>query len=142
MVNTGDIPLAEVKNRITDDTCSPVTYVSGDDDGNGLLTGELSIYEISTVAEVWVFECTRTVSVDTTNTVTVSGVPSDLRGNRLGPDVSARAVASVDVTGRLPSTGGDTGRILRIGALTIATGAALIALAWAARRRRAHAPHP
>ena len=35
--NTGDVPLADVAERITDDTCSPVTYVRGDQDDDELL---------------------------------------------------------------------------------------------------------
>ena len=36
--NTGDVPLADVESRIVDDKCSPVTYLSGDLDEDGLST--------------------------------------------------------------------------------------------------------
>jgi uncharacterized repeat protein (TIGR01451 family) len=137
--NTGNIPLADVANRIHDDTCAPVTFVSGDDDGNGLLTGEINEYEISTAAEVWIFECTTIVREDTTNTVTVSGVPSDLDGNRIGPDVAASATATVDVDeGVAPEAEGElpfTGSRLPLGVAValLCSGAALV---LAARRFR------
>ena len=65
--NTGDVPLADVAERITDDTCSPVTYVSGDTDGDGLLDTPDSIFEDS-LDETWVFTCTTDVDETTTNT--------------------------------------------------------------------------
>ena len=74
--NTGDVPLAGVKDAITDDTCSPVTYVSGDKDGDNLLDTPNSIFE-DALDETWVFTCTTTVDQDTTNTVIVSGTPTD-----------------------------------------------------------------
>ena len=74
--NTGDVPLAGVADRITDDTCSPVTYVSGDEDGDGLLDTPTSIFE-DALDETWIFTCTTTVDEDTTNVVTVTGTPTD-----------------------------------------------------------------
>jgi hypothetical protein len=80
--NTGDVPLAGVKEGITDDTCSPVAYVSGDKDGDNLLDTPHSIFE-DALDETWVFTCTTTVDHDTTNTVTVPGTPTDPDGNPL-----------------------------------------------------------
>jgi uncharacterized repeat protein (TIGR01451 family) len=146
--NTGNIPLADVENRIQDDTCAPVTFVSGDDDGNGLLTGEIHEYEISVAAEVWIFECTTTVTEGTTNTVTVSGVPSDLDGSRLGPDVAASATATVGVDegaapaeaeAELPFTGQTLP--LTVTVLLLCTGAALVLTARHIGRPR-FAPRP
>jgi len=74
--NTGDVPLADVKTRITDDKCSPVTYVSGDEDGDELLDTPNSIFEDS-ADEVWVFSCVTTIAMDTLNTVSVTGTPTD-----------------------------------------------------------------
>ncbi len=80
--NTGDVPLAGVKDAITDDTCSPITYVSGDKDGDNLLDTPNSIFE-DALDETWVFRCTTTVDKDTTNTVIVSGTPTDPSGKPL-----------------------------------------------------------
>ena len=80
--NTGDVPLSDVADRITDDTCGPVVYASGDDDGDGLLDTPTSIFEDS-ADETWVFTCTTTVSQTTTNTVEVIGTPVDPGGVEL-----------------------------------------------------------
>jgi uncharacterized repeat protein (TIGR01451 family) len=99
VTNDGDVPLAAVAERITDDTCSPVTYVSGDVDGDGLLDTPNSIFE-DAAAEVWTFRCTTTVSQTTENVVTVIGTPSDPGGVALcGPDAPVgRIVLPCDVT--------------------------------------------
>ena len=84
--NTGDVPLGDVADRITDDTCSPVTYVSGDLDEDGLLDSPISIFE-DALDETWVFTCTAFVDQDTVNTVLVDGTPVDPDGTPLcGPD--------------------------------------------------------
>jgi uncharacterized repeat protein (TIGR01451 family) len=80
--NTGDVPLAEVDSRIVDDKCSPVTYVSGDLDEDGLLDSPDSIFEDSG-DEVWIFTCTTRITTDTTNVVTVTGTPTDPDGSFL-----------------------------------------------------------
>ena len=104
--NTGDVPLADVASRITDDTCSPVTFVSGDIDGDGLLDSPNSIFE-DNLDEVWIFTCTVDLSATTTNTVVVTGTPTNSAGDPLcGPqtpntepcDVTDEAVATVVVT--------------------------------------------
>jgi uncharacterized repeat protein (TIGR01451 family) len=104
--NTGDVPLADVASRITDDTCSPVTFVSGDLDADGLLDSPTSIFEDS-LEEVWIFTCTVDISATTTNTVVVTGTPTNSTGEALcGPgtpntepcDVTDEAVATVVVT--------------------------------------------
>ncbi|MEM7530773.1 MAG: SdrD B-like domain-containing protein [Chloroflexota bacterium] len=61
VVNTGDTPLDNV--QLTDDTCSPVTFVSGDTDNDGELD----------LDETWVYTCTTPINEDTTNTATVTG---------------------------------------------------------------------
>ena len=109
--NTGDVPLSRVAERITDNTCSPVTYVSGDQDADGLLDTPNSIFE-DALDEVWTFTCTTTISQTTTNTVVVPGTPTDPGGDPLctfgpagesilqvpGPcDVTDEATATVTV---------------------------------------------
>jgi len=118
VANTGDVPLADVSERITDDTCSPVKYVSGDTDRDGLLDTSKSIFE-DRADELWTFTCTTTVSRDTVNTVKVTGSPSGPEGQPLcGPDAEPFLVqtscdvgdqdrAKVVVTGTGgPGTGG------------------------------------
>ena len=78
--NTGDVPLANVEERITDDTCSPVTYVSGDTDGDGLLDTPDSIFEDAPTRPGFHMHDARQT---TTNTVVVEGSPVDPEGNPL-----------------------------------------------------------
>lgn len=98
--NTGDVPLADVADRISDDTCSPVSYVSGDTDDDGLLDTPTSIFEDS-LDETWNFTCTTRVDETTTNVVTVTGTPTDPDGTDLcaaQDGVQAAAIAPCDVT--------------------------------------------
>ena len=89
--NTGDVPLAGVADSITDDTCSPVTYVRGDHDDDGLLDTPNSIFE-DRLDETWVFTCTTDVDEDTTNTVVVAGRrrPGRRAAVRRGADAGTR----------------------------------------------------
>jgi hypothetical protein len=91
--NTGDVPLADVAERITDDTCSPVRYVRGDQDKDGLLDSPRSLFEDS-LDETWVFTCTTVVHQNTTNTVVVSGVASDTDGQPLCDDTNGSSGAA------------------------------------------------
>jgi LPXTG-motif cell wall-anchored protein len=100
--NTGDVPLAGVAERITDDTCSPVSYVSGDQDEDGLLDTPTSIFE-DALDETWTFTCTVTLSETTTNTVVVTGTPTDpggvaLCGGEEGEGGAAQVPEPCDVT--------------------------------------------
>lgn len=104
--NTGDVPLSGVADRITDDTCSPVVYVSGDEDGDGLLDTPNSIFEDS-LDETWIFTCTTAVNTTTTNVVTVTGTPTDPAGQALcGPTDLPRSQIGepCDVTGQDTAT--------------------------------------
>jgi hypothetical protein len=104
--NTGDVPLAGVADRIADDTCSPVTYVSGDDDADGLLDTPNSIFE-DVADETWIFTCTTDVTQTTTHTVVVTGTPTDGGGEPLcGPTTTLRAqvAAPCDTTGQATAT--------------------------------------
>ncbi len=160
VTNTGDVPLANVSSMITDDTCSPVRYVRGDVDEDGLLDTPTSIFE-DQADETWIFQCRTTVDEDTTNVVVVSGTPTDSDGNPLCVADAARQIAPCDPTDRArahvevaaapPGTGpeegglgpggdlGDTGappwlyRLLMLGLLLIAAGSGLIASSRAPR---------
>ena len=48
---------------VSDDSCAPVTYVSGDENADGRLQA----------SEVWTFSCTATVTATTTGVATASG---------------------------------------------------------------------
>ena len=105
--NTGDVPLSNVADRIVDDTCSPVTYVSGDTDGDGLLDTPDSIFE-DHLDETWLFTCTTSIDQTTTNTAVVEGTPTDPDGQPLCESTSgdngaanvtvAQALSTCDAT--------------------------------------------
>jgi uncharacterized repeat protein (TIGR01451 family) len=78
VTNLGTMFLTGV--TVTDNTCSPVSYVSGDN-GDGILQP----------GETWKYTCTATVNVTTTNTGTATG----WFGNNT---TSAQAQATVTVT--------------------------------------------
>ncbi|HEY4633410.1 MAG TPA: hypothetical protein VIH00_05780 [Candidatus Limnocylindrales bacterium] len=59
--NVGDTALSDV--TVEDDTCSPVDYVSGDDNTNDLLD----------LDEIWIFTCTMLITEDTTNVAIAHG---------------------------------------------------------------------
>jgi len=90
--NTGNMALANI--RVTDDKCAPLTYVSGDDNADGLLT---SAAIGDAPEETWIYTCTTSLQATTTNTVTALGSPWS-GGQVVGPDVSAQAQATVQVT--------------------------------------------
>lgn len=113
VTNTGDVPLADVVDRISDDRCSPLLFVGGDDDGDGLLDTPNSIFEDS-ADETWTFTCTATIVTTTTNIVVVTGTPTDDAGTPLcgdlqsgarvagDCDLNASATATVEVNTILP----------------------------------------
>jgi peptidoglycan hydrolase-like protein with peptidoglycan-binding domain len=68
---------------VTDDKCSPLTYVSGDLNGNGKLDPH----------EIWTYACTTTLSQTTTNTSIATGYSDDVHHQ---PTV-ATAIATVVV---------------------------------------------
>lgn len=77
-----------------------MTYVSGDEDGDGLLDSPVSIFEDS-LDETWVFSCVTQVDTTTTNTVVVTGTPVDPEGSLLcgsEDDLADRVAEPCDVT--------------------------------------------
>jgi hypothetical protein len=97
VTNTGDVALTNVAAAIGDNTCSPVTYVSGDIDNDGLLDTPNSIFEDS-AEETWIFTCAASVTQTTTNVVDVSGTPVDAGGTDLCASESPRIASGCDVT--------------------------------------------
>ena len=61
VTNTGDTTLDDV--TVTDDKCAPVTYQSGDTNGDGKLQ----------TTETWTYTCSQPITVATTNVATVDG---------------------------------------------------------------------
>lgn len=89
ITNSGDDPLSDIV--LTDDTCGPLKYLSGDE-------GETGVME---VGQSWVFECTTSLDANTLNTASVTAKDSG------GGTVAAMAVAFVEVIERsvTPPTG-------------------------------------
>lgn len=87
VTNPGTVPLSNI--RLTDDKCGPVTYVSGDTNGNSLLDP----------TETWLYTCQTRLTQTTTNTVTAAGDANGLTARAL-------AIATVVVASpKLPNTG-------------------------------------
>jgi type VI secretion system secreted protein VgrG len=66
VLNVGTVPMSNV--TVSDNKCSPVSYVSGDTNGDSKLD----------MTETWKYRCTTTLSQTTTNTVTATGQNSGL----------------------------------------------------------------
>ena len=81
------LPLTNI--TLTDDKCSPVTYVSGDTNNNKELDP----------GETWNYTCTTTLSTTTTNTATVTGYSEDT----YHPAVAAIATAISTVVVGIPA---------------------------------------
>lgn len=62
VTNPGVVAMSNI--TVTDDTCSPVSYISGDTDADNRLD----------TTETWSYGCTMTLSTTTTNTVTATGL--------------------------------------------------------------------
>jgi uncharacterized repeat protein (TIGR01451 family) len=87
VTNPGIVPLSNV--RINDDRCAPVTLISGDTNGNGMLDTN----------EAWIYTCRVNLAKTTTNTVIVEGSANGLTARDF-------AIATVVVAiPRLPNTG-------------------------------------
>jgi uncharacterized repeat protein (TIGR01451 family) len=67
VTNVGNVALSNVS--VSDDKCSPVTYVSGDSDHDSKLD----------LSETWTFTCTATLTKTTTNVATATGWHGDTK---------------------------------------------------------------
>jgi len=67
VTNVGNVALTNVS--VSDDKCSPVTYVSGDSDHDSKLD----------LGETWTFTCTATLTKTTTNVATATGWHGDTK---------------------------------------------------------------
>ena len=99
--NPGTVSLSQVS--VNDNKCGPVTLVSGDANGDGLLQ----------TTETWTYSCSQNITVTTTNTATATGFANGLTVT----DVSVANVAvspklippPVVPAPKLPNTGFDPG---------------------------------
>jgi uncharacterized repeat protein (TIGR01451 family) len=152
VTNTGNVPLANVASSITDDTCSPVTYVSGDVDNDGRLDTDQDVFESGT-KEVWTFTCSQTITADTINTVVVGGTPVNPNDNvplctPAQCPVASSDVAKVVVTAPEPApsvlptkeglspTGAQGLDLGWVGLVLVGLGAALVLIGRRPRRNR------
>ena len=81
LVTNASIDALLTNITVSDDKCSPATYVSGDNDGDTFLQ----------IGETWTYTCTTTLTATTTNTVTATGAWR-------GQTVTDEAQATVTVT--------------------------------------------
>lgn len=94
VTNPGTVPLSNV--RVTDNLCSPVSFVSGDTNGDSKLNP----------SESWIYTCRTNLTKTTINTATAAGDANGLtaRDFALATVVVAAAVPALPNTGAAPET--------------------------------------
>lgn len=119
VTNPGTVPLSNV--FLTDDKCSPVTFVSGDINDDNLLDP----------SETWTYTCTANLTATTTNTVTATGTGNGItvRDIALATVVVASAVPSLPNTGFTPTE-------MNLGLAVLAAGVSLSSLFFIMRRKQ------
>ncbi len=92
VTNPGSVALSNV--QISDNMCGPVSYVSGDTNGDSKLD----------ISETWTYSCRTNLTQTTTNTAIVSGEANGLiaRDFALATVVVAAAVPALPNTGAAP----------------------------------------
>jgi hypothetical protein len=102
-----EIALSDIK--VTDDKCSPVKYVTGDDNGDGILES----------TETWRYTCTTNVSKTTQSIATATGMANDITATHkaydtviVGSNTTPPLVSIVNITKvayplSLPAEGGE-----------------------------------
>ena len=91
ITNPGTIPLSGV--GLTDDKCSPVSYVSGDTNGNSMLD----------ITETWTFTCSARLTQTTTNTATATGQANGITVRDLAIATVVVAAPGLPHAGLVPS---------------------------------------
>jgi len=79
LTNPGDVAISSV--AVVDDKCSPLTFIGGDTNGNSSIEP----------GETWTYRCVTTLTADTTNTATATGL------DPLGNTLTVSDTATVDV---------------------------------------------
>lgn len=90
ITNPGTVALSNV--RITDDKCSPMNYLGGDTNGNGMLES----------TETWAINCQVNLIRNTTNTVSVQGSANGLTARDIAVATVLVFVPSLAATGFPP----------------------------------------
>jgi uncharacterized repeat protein (TIGR01451 family) len=81
--NTGNVPLHDV--HVTDDTCTPVTFVGGNSNNNALLDP----------GEIWVYTCAYAVTAESPDPI--HNVATVAASDDFGAPITDQAEATVDV---------------------------------------------
>ncbi len=89
VTNPGAVALSNV--QVTDDKCSPVTFVGGDVNNNSLLDTN----------ETWTYTCQTNITATTLNTAVATGVANGM----IARDVATAIVTVAGPVPALPSTG-------------------------------------
>jgi uncharacterized repeat protein (TIGR01451 family) len=97
VTNPGTVPLSNV--TLTDDKCTGVAIVTGDDNGNALLD----------INETWTYTCRKAITYTTLNTATAQGSANGLTVTDLAVANVAVAPALIPPAPKLPNTGVDPG---------------------------------
>ncbi len=105
VTNPGIVPLENI--RISDDKCSPVTYISGDTNNSGKLDQ----------TETWLYTCTTTLRETTTNTATVRGDANGLTARDVAVATVVVAVPTFPNTGFPPEDTSTSTNALLVGSL-------------------------
>lgn len=134
VTNPGNAALTQVV--VTDDKCAPVTFVSGDTDGDSALDpGETWRYTCAVTVGATAGSLTNvgTVTAKDPTGATVSANDTETITVVLGVVIEQPRAAAAEEVG-LPRTGQDIGAMTMVGAALVALGSVL--LACAPRRRR------
>ena len=89
ITNPGTVPLSNV--QLTDDKCSPLNFISGDNNGNSQLDPN----------ETWTYTCQTDILQTTTNTATATGYANGITAK----DFALATVVVAPVVPKLPNTG-------------------------------------
>lgn len=120
ITNPGTVALSNV--RLTDDTCSPMQFISGDSNGDSRLDA----------TESWTYTCRSNLTQTTTNTAIASG---EANGLTVRDFATATVVVATAVPG-LPKTGVAPAPSVREGSVVLAGIFALLVLLYATQKKK------